>query len=75
MVRGVRKNLGKGLEQLPRGIEVWQSLREVDASDLRADPGHLADDRLLKGARAAGKRKPLRASRGLLQTSLRHRRI
>ena len=53
MVRRVRENSRKGLEQLGRGIEIRQPLREIDAPDLRPDPGHFADDRLPEGARAA----------------------
>ena len=43
---------GKASQKFPRRIEVRKPLREVDAADLGAEPRHLADHRLLEGARA-----------------------
>ncbi len=46
----------KRREELRRRIEVRQSLREIDAADLGAEPRHLADHRLLERPGAAGER-------------------
>jgi len=52
MVARLRKNPRQRVEQFRGRIEVRKPLREVDAPDLRADPRHLTDHRLLKGPRA-----------------------
>ena len=55
VVAGVDRAAQRG-EQLRRRIEVRQSLREVDAADLGAEPRHLADHGLLERPGAAGER-------------------
>ena len=51
---GVAGGGAQAVEQLRRGIEVGEALREIDSSVLIGDACHAADDRIGKSCRAVG---------------------
>lgn len=51
---GVGGNGAEAIEQLRRGIEIGEALRQVDGTILVGDARHAADDRIGKRRRAVG---------------------